>query len=329
MKNQNKFIGLITLFIVIVGTFLLWLTNKDEALKGQDKNTTQSPNAPNISLVPPPIGGSTTMPPNPILALLQTPIEFYGIVLDQNGNPVPAAKVTVSVFDNMTKASPLNTISDASGKFTIRSKGMGLRIEITKAGYYYVEPGGELKASTQGFDFGADLGRGVNKSDSSSPIIFHLRKAGNAILLDRLNANPKVPRDGTPITIGLSKTSKVTLQISCLTKEDDSQAPNAPYDWRCEIQPEGGGIQEVLDEYSFLAPSDGYTKLAVIDMPKTLERKLWNRRVSKSYWLHFPDNTFGKISFMMNARGDHFAVINGFRNPSPNDRNLEPKLDAR
>jgi hypothetical protein len=328
MKNRIKLIGLITLFFV-AAAFLLWPTNKDEALKVHAEATTLSPKASNIPLVPLQTPGSATPAANPILALLQTPIEFYGIVLDQNGNPVPAAKVTVSVFNNMTKASPLNTISDASGKFMIQSKGMGLRIEITKSGYYYVDAGGELKASTQGFDFGADLGRGVNKSDSSSPIIFHLRKAGNAIPLDRLSANPKVPRDGSPITIGLSKTSKVTLQISCRTMEDSTQPPNAPYDWHCKITSEGGGIQEASDEHSFLAPSDGYTQLALIDMPKTLDPKQWSSRASKSYWLRFADNTFGKVSFMMIARGDHFAVINGFRNPSPNDRNLEPKLDDR
>ncbi len=32
---------------------------------------------------------------------------------------------------------------------------------------------------------------------------------------------------------------------------------------------------------------------------------------------------------MMIAGGDHFAVIQGFRNPTPEDRNLEPKLDER
>ena len=198
---------------------------------------------------------------------------------------------------------------------------------VSKVGYYFVDKNELLKPSSQGFDFGLDNGRGVYQPNAASPVVFQLRKAGNPMPLDTLRGQSRIPRDGTPITIGLSKTSTVSFQISCLTKEDDSQAPNAPYDWRCEIQPKGGGIQEVLDEHSFLAPTDGYTQLAVIDMPKTLDRKLWNSRVNKIYWLRFPDNTFGKISFMMNARGDHFAVINGFRNPTPNDRSIEPNLD--
>lgn len=79
----------------------------------------------------------------------------------------------------------------------------------------------------------------------------------------------------------------------------------------------------------FLSPEEGYEESFVIDMPKTLDRKLWNRRASKNFWLRFPDKTFGRISFMMIAGGDHFAVIQGFRNPTPKDRNLEPKLDER
>lgn len=138
-----------------------------------------------------------------------------------------------------------------------------------------------------------------------------------------------MPRDGSLITVGLSKISTVALQISCRTIEDVTQPPNAPYDWCCEISVDGGGIQEVLDEHSFTAPEGGYASSADINMPKSLAPKEWNSRARKNYWLRFPDNTFGKISFMMNARGDHFAVIEGVRNPSPNDRNLESKLDDR
>ncbi|MCE9518199.1 MAG: carboxypeptidase-like regulatory domain-containing protein [Verrucomicrobia bacterium] len=312
MKNKTEMIGLVSLLLVSVA-FLYRTTVYNKAIKG------------GVEAIVRVIWSR----PDPIQALMQTPIEFYGIVLDQNGNPVPAARIEVSVFDNMTKASLRNTTSDAAGKFKIQTKGAGLRIEITKSDYYYVDPGGELKPSIQSFDFGADLGRGINKSDSFSPIIFHLRKAGNPIPLERLRAQPKVPRDGSLISVSLSKRDKINLQIRCRTTEDNTQPPNAPYDWRCEVSIDGGGIQEAKDEFGFLAPEDGYTSSAIIDMPKTLDSKKWNSRANRHYWLRFPDNTLGKVDLMMIAGGDHFAVVNGFRNPSPNDRNLEPKLDAR
>jgi hypothetical protein len=327
MKNRNLIMGVVALLLVIAVVFL-WPTDRGDALR-DDAN---SPTLSSVSNAPtglPPIVSTSTPRANPLVALMQTPIEFYGVVLDHENNPVPSAKVEASVLDNMMKGTPITTTAGSDGRFTIKSKGASLHIMVSKNGYYFVDKNGVLRPSTQGFDFGVDDSPRAHKSAPNSPIIFHLRKVGNPVHLETLRGQSKVPRDGSPVTIGLSKTSAVAFQVSCRTNEDASQAPNAPYDWRCEIQPVGGGIQEVLDENSFLAPSGGYTQLAVIDMPKSLDRKVWNSRVNKSYWLRFQDNTFGKISFMMNARGDHFAVINGFRNPSPNDRNLEPKLDAR
>jgi hypothetical protein len=86
----------------------------------------------------------------------------------------------------------------------------------------------------------------------------------------------------------------------------------------------GGTIQEVTDDQIHIAPQGEYAVSAVIDMPKTLDPRLWQSDSSRNYWLRFDDNTFGRIRFRMIAGGDHFAVIEGFRNPTPNERNLEP-----
>jgi len=256
-------------------------------------------------------------------------IEFYGVVLDQHGDPVPSAKVSGEVLGKWSKAPPVSTTTDAKGRFTIKSKGLALHLQVEKSGYYLVDNQGSLKPSSQGFTFFEGDGRPVHHPDPASPTIFHLRKAGNPVPLDRLQGQSKLPRDGTSVILSLSKTSQVTVKVGCLTKEDPAQPPNVAYDWHCELTVEGGGLQEATDKNSFLAPTEGYAPTAVIDMPKTLAPKQWNSRVDKTYWLRFPDHTFGKISFMMIARGDHFAVIHGHRNPSPDDANLEPKPDGR
>lgn len=327
MKNKTKMIGLAAVLLA-PAMFLFWPPGRNKVLKDRVEAAHQDSGPPSQQLSPP-TAGTATPPPNPMQALLQTPFEFYGSVLDQDGKPVPAAKVSASVLDNMMKGTPLSTTSDAGGKFMIKSKGMSLHVLVEKSGYYFVDKGGVLKPSSQGFDFGLDNGRGIYKSDAGKPVIFNLRQPVHPVALDQLRGQTKVPRDGSPILISPSKTSHIALQISCRTMEDDTQPPNAPYDWRCELVVEGGDIQEAKDEHSFVAPESGYASSAVIDMPKTLDAKTWNSRSNKTYWMRFSDGTFGKISFMMIARGDHFAVVNGFRNPSPNDRNLEPKLDTR
>jgi len=327
MKNRTNIIGVVVILFALVA-FLILRRSRDEVDSGQGVVATRTSNTSNNPSVMHPTIGATTVRADPMQALMQTPIVFYGIVLDQDGKPVPAAKVNASVLDNMIKGSPLSTTSDASGRFTIQSRGMSLHIEVSKLDYGRIDRGGKLKPSSQGFDYGADVGKGMHRPDSASPVVFQLRKPGNPVMLDRLVANPNLPRDGSPITVSLSKTSKAALQIRCGTIEDDKTS-NARFDWRCEVAVEGGGIQEVKDEQSFGAPDGGYDSSAVIDMPKTLDVSKWSSRVNKSFWLRFPDNTFGKISFEMHAKGDHFSIIGGFRNPSPNDRNLEPKLDSR
>lgn len=266
--------------------------------------------------------------PNLMQTLMLTPVKFYGIVLDQDGQPVPAAKVEVSVLNNFTKGTPISTTSDASGKFIIRSRGASLHVEVSKQGYGRIDRESKFKPSSQGFDFVDGIGKGIHHPDSASPVVFQLRKPRNPVALERLAVNPSVPRDGTPITVNLSKTSTAAVQIRCLTNEGNP-VPMGRYNWRCETSVKGGGIQEVKEDEVFEAPEDGYASSAVIEMPTTLDVKVWRSRVEKKYWLRFPDNTYGRVEFSMHSGGDHFAIIEGYRNPASNDRNLESKIEER
>lgn len=227
------------------------------------------------------------------------------------------------------EGTPISTASGDDGKFTISSRGPALYLKVEKLGYYRVEKGEHLRPSIQGFDFGVEDTPRAYKSNRELPNVFQLWKAENPLPLERLNATRRVPLDGRLVAVGLSKTSNLALQISCRTMEDETQPPNAAYDWHCEISLEGGGFKEADDEMAFEAPADGYASAMVIDMPKTLDVKLWSSDVSKSYWLRLSDNTYAKIGFRMIAGGDHFAEVEGWHNPTPNDRNLEPILKER
>jgi len=273
--------------------------------------------------------GKQPPPPaaNPMQALLQTPITFYGIVLDQNQNPVPGATVSATVLNQLPSGTPVSTSSGADGRFTIRTNGASLHVRVSKNGYDDIDRGGQLKPTSQGFDFAADTGRGIHQSDPSSPAVFHLRKPGKPVALERLNGQAKVPRDGVAVPLSLSRKGSPVLAVKCVSEAhtDDS---TAPFDWRCEVVVDGGGIQEATDATAFEAPAQGYAASAVIDMPKSLGPQKWRDAETKNYWVQLPDKSFAKVRFRMMAGGDHFAVVDGFRNPSPNDRNLEPKLES-
>jgi hypothetical protein len=329
MKRSKLFFLIFFLFTVIT-VFLFWHMSSNDELK-EGKELSSEKNLP--AAVPPAISPTPASPNSPRLdpieTILRTPFQFYGIVLDQDGKPVVGVKVDAAVMNNFAEGgTPVSATSDAAGRFSIQSQGASLHVHVSKSGYYQVDPGGSLKPSSQGFDFGVDQGRGVHRSDPASPDVFHLRKAGNPVVLERFETSSKVPRDGSPVVVRLSKTSNVTLRVRCRTIED-GKTPTDPYDWRCEVDVEGGGIQDRTDETNFSAPEEGYASSAVIDMPKSLGVKKWFSRATRNYWLRFPDNTFGRIEFQMIARGDHFADIGGYRNPTANIRNLEPKVVDR
>ena len=189
MKKQTKVIGVAALLLVLA-VVLLRLPNREEALRDHG-NTTSLPDDSGALSVSPPLFKTSTPPTNPLMALMQTPIEFYGVVLDHENNPVPWAKVEASVLDNMMKGTPITTTAGADGRFTIKSKGASLHIMVSKNGYYFVDKNGVLRPSSQGFDFGLDNGRGVYQPNAASPVVFHLRKAGNPVPLDALRGSRK------------------------------------------------------------------------------------------------------------------------------------------
>ena len=89
MKKQTKVIGVAALLLVLA-VVLLRLPNREEALRDHG-NTTSLPDDSGALSVSPPLFKTSTPPTNPLMALMQTPIEFYGVVLDHENNPVPWA----------------------------------------------------------------------------------------------------------------------------------------------------------------------------------------------------------------------------------------------
>src|SRR6266850_1074150 len=74
----------------------------------------------------------------------QAPIDFYGKVLDENGNPVPGVEVhfnwSETPFDDGQKSSA--TESDLNGLFSLTGqRGSILEVWTRKDGYYVPKPG--------------------------------------------------------------------------------------------------------------------------------------------------------------------------------------------
>jgi hypothetical protein len=255
-----------------------------------------------------------------VLAEWQAPIEFYGKVVDESSNAVAGASVRFSWTDMTAEdgASTSATNSDTAGLFSLQGKrGRSLTVWVSQDGYFS-SGGGQQTFLYASFD-------AKFNPDPWSPVIFSLRKKGQAEPLVALKRNYGIPRDGTPFAIDLvsgqaAKGENGNLVVQCWT-EDQGKARGQKYDWRCRVTIPGGGIVTTSDEFAFLAPESSYQQTAEITMPA--DRPDWKSDVDLKFFYRLADGRYGRMTFSMIAGGQHFCMIDSFLNPS-GSRNLEP-----
>jgi hypothetical protein len=262
---------------------------------------------------------------NPIaairLSMWQAPIEFYGRVVDENSNAISGVNVHFSWYEtpaeNGEKTS--DTQSDSEGLFSLHGKhGPSLSVGFSKEGYYSSHRG-EVT-------FNYALGPDIISPDPRNPVIFNLKKKGIGEHLIRVKQNYRVARDGTPLGINLT-TGKAAIGgsgdfvVQCWT-DDQGKPSGAKYDWRCVVTIPGGGLVPSNEEFTFLAPENGYALTNEIAMPAS--RTNWTSDVDLKFYYRLADGRYGRMTFSMIAGGQHFCMIDSLLNPT-GSRNLEPK----
>lgn len=255
-------------------------------------------------------------------SMLNTPITFYGKVIDQHGDPVPNARVGYSLLDKFNESgSNAHTYADNDGHINISGvKGAVLGVSVSKEGYYKIH-----NVSNQRFAYGYGTDSSVKPAPTrDNPAVFILHKMGEMESLIRLeNPSFRLRKDGTPVIVDLAtgrESSAGQFKVQAWTGE---RIPDGPrfYDWRCRVSVPGGGLVERRGELDFEAPVEGYREFDEIVMPKDAER--WTKDVKKSYFIRLPDGRHARISFSFTSGGYHYFRIDSYLNPKPGSRNLE------
>jgi Carboxypeptidase regulatory-like domain len=254
------------------------------------------------------------------MAIFQTPISFWGRVVDEKGNGVPNAAVVLIANDEpYGKGAKYQRTTDSRGLFSITEiHGMSLNVEVSKDGYYQT-------AESRGSTIYAIRGKSDRPVPTSeNPAIFFLRRRGGADQLYYVSVRPiNLRKDGTPVTINLETGKSVPaeqghLRVECWT-EDQKKDAQGHYPWRCRVSVIGGGLIKRKDEYNFLAPADGYQPQDDITPPK--ER--WSPTAEREYFIKTADSSFARVKLRIRTGGDHLLVIESYFNPKPGERNLE------
>lgn len=249
-----------------------------------------------------------------------TPINFWGKVIDENGKPVPGALVKLGTADRPWETgSSYERTTDGSGLFSITGvKGLSISVDVSKDGYY------QTSRSRGQISYAQPSGNKEPMPTSDNPTVFELRTMGKTVPLIRVTDRAvRVPKDGAPVEVNLATGQTVPsgqggLKVECWT-DDQNKDAQGQYTWRCRLSVPGGGLLERTDQYAFEAPADGYkSSVELVPSPEK-----WSDHAEQEYFVKLTDARYARINFRVRTGGEHFFVIESYLNPTSDDRNLE------
>lgn len=327
---------------VVIGILLLWWIFSRQA--GEPARNVAAPPTPevksNAGPTANPIAQATPFakppPPAPYETLVErfrsdfrTPINFYGKVIDQHGDPVPDADVKLGANDKAGGGRPseYKRKTDATGMFSITGiGGITLAVEVSKPGYRVIPPVYGKATSSGLFEYGLSS-QGPYQSSKDAPTIFTLHKPGKLEPLVKIGEkNFRIARDGSPLSIAVDEQGAHQVVLRCWNQELQRPANQRQYDWRLEVSVPNGGLLARKDAFAFEAPGDGYLPSETVDMPAALGNQ-WRSFAERSYFIRFGDGTFARANLRTRAAGDHFVVWESFYNPKAGSPNLESSAE--
>jgi hypothetical protein len=220
------------------------------------------------------------------------PLDFYGQVIDQNGEPVVGAKVLGRIllilgFDRSGGESHYAE-TDVHGRFQFTGiHGASLTITPQKSGYEY-----DSRLPT---NWSPDY-----KPDSSHPMVFTLWKLHGAEPMLHADVDRRLPYDEQSATFGASfdlSTGKITrageLHITLIQNPVVVKRGRDRFDWKIVLTVPGGGLIEATDLYKNLAPESGYQETYSFAQGK--DNPQWASQFVKYFYVHTAKGQYTRV----------------------------------
>lgn len=275
-------------------------------------------------------------PPTPAAALSATRLEqaiaernaavnFYGKVVDQNGNPIPSVRIVMSVRHGALSPSQAVIVTYPKKEFLTDSEG---RFQWTG------ETGDSLTMETvikDGYRLApsAPQNYGPSSGTVENPTIIKMWKLGQPAKLVGVRSLFGFVPDGRPYTLdlvadkkqqGRSQQGDIVVQI---TRPPDVKSRDK-FEWTLDVQALGGGLIGEMDDFPYLAPESGYEAAVTIHMLPT--NPAWTSVLKTNFYFTSRNGqVFGAIGMTVrpvyNDRSSIF--IESSANPN-SSRNLQP-----
>lgn len=317
--NARKPNAVIRGFIMVLALLLgvVWLLKRDasEVAEAEPGSSASRVHRGESDERPHP-GGQGELPADPesLIALLNTSIAVYGKVVDQFGEPVASARVTLSPINRYEDSYGRKiVVTDENGRFSAEGLyGNSLGISAEKEGYLRIPPMNS-RSSTAMLNYArGGGGTGDRHAGPSNPIVLELLKVGPVEPTIHVDKKLwKLPLDGTPSRIALdSEEGKGTHEIEVRFSSNWNQLPmdndinSKLFDWSFEIRVPGGGLAWDRSDMEFEAPATGYEESVRYECSATMPREEWKRVRQGRYFVKFADDTYGRIQFSIDGGSD-------------------------
>ena len=219
------------------------------------------------------------------------PIEFYGKVVDQFGEPIPDAKILFQWTTVVGKVPDpeQQSWSGTDGRFELRNvQGKTLAVKVSKPGYTRTEDW------AQGFEYAAFYQENFYVADPTNPTLFHLRKEIETEPLYLFKASDRLALNDHPRILELAS-GKMTaygdfsFALKTLNRPNDSSS-----NFFVEIGAlNGSGLILTKEEFPIRAPVSGYKTFLSIDYgQKNLDD---NRQLSFTFYAKTHDDHYGLV----------------------------------
>jgi hypothetical protein len=244
-------------------------------------------------------------------------LEFYGKIIDQDGNPVGGVNVDAGVGLILDAAhsggKDFYTESDPDGNFSfVGIRGAGVGFTLTKEGYTYNR---RLASSNRPNDY---------IPNPQKPVIFTIWKLrGAESMVHTTIRESGLACDGTPREFDLMTGHRDTGGfVAELNRNPLNIDGGKPFDWTLTLKVTGGGLIAITDAYPNEAPSDGYQ--ATVEIIMHANDSQWTPELARSYYV-FDGKNYGRVTINIVANYQPPPTlfdIDAYINPS-GSRNLE------
>lgn len=256
--------------------------------------------------------------------MIETDIEFHGVVKSDEGNPLKGARVTASIFNDLvdpfafpyfafTTRPPVLTDSQGRFKFT-KENGAGMYVLVDVPGWAPVTAPRKL------FVFAEELNRTLPLPTRETPaeFVFEIRPPEAELQRIRTGAL-RLQDDGVPLEISLRSVAPYGVDpgsgeaiVSCHRSLEDA-APDARFDWWCELTIPGGGFQNFKIDMD-RAPETGYQETRRLAF--SADDPEWDDRADRDLIIRFADGQYGFVRISMRMDGDFYVAFYGIWNPT-------------